>query len=109
VYVPDTAPPVKVARLREYGAEVVQGGARYADAYEAGAKHASQVGALFCHPYDQPEVCAGQGTLGRELLEQAPFPPSTPPSPQAGLSTSPSAVSPLTRSAPPALATSPTP
>ena len=71
VYVPDTAPPVKVARLREYGAEVVQGGATYADAYEAGAKHAAQVGALFCHPYDQPEVCAGQGTLGRELLEQA--------------------------------------
>lgn len=50
---------------------MVQGGARYADAYEAGAKDASQVGALFCHPYDQPEVCAGQGTLGRELLEQA--------------------------------------
>ena len=71
VYVPDTAPPVKVARLREYGAEVVQGGATYADAYEAGAKHAARVGALFCHPYDQPEVCAGQGTLGRELLEQA--------------------------------------
>ena len=38
VYVPDTAPPVKVARLREYGAEVVQGGATYADAYEAGDK-----------------------------------------------------------------------
>lgn len=71
VYVPATAPPVKVARLREYGAEVVQGGDRYLDAYEAAAKRAAQVGALFCHAYDQPEVCAGQGTLGRELLEQA--------------------------------------
>lgn len=71
VYVPTTAPPVKVARLREYGAEVVQDGDQYADAYEAAAKHAAQVGALFCHAYDQPEICAGQGTLGLELLEQA--------------------------------------
>jgi threonine dehydratase len=31
---------------------------------------AAEVGALFCHPYDQPEICAGQGTLGLELLEQ---------------------------------------
>jgi threonine dehydratase len=71
VYVPATAPPVKVARLREYGAMVVQGGDRYADAQEAAAKHAAGAGALFCHAYDQPEICAGQGTLGRELLDQA--------------------------------------
>jgi threonine dehydratase len=48
----------------------VQAGSRYADAYEAAIKHAAEVGALFCHAYDQPEVCAGQGTLGLELLEQ---------------------------------------
>jgi threonine dehydratase len=71
VYVPATAPPVKVARLREYGAAVVQGGDRYADAQEAAAKHAARAGALYCHAYDQPEICAGQGTLGRELLDQA--------------------------------------
>lgn len=71
VYVPATAPPVKVARLREYGATVVQEGDRYADAYEAAAKHAARAGALFCHAYDQPEICAGQGTLGLELLDQA--------------------------------------
>lgn len=70
VYVPATAPAVKVDRLRNYGAEVVQAGTCYADAYEAAAKHAAQAGALFCHAYDQPEVCAGQGTLGLELLEQ---------------------------------------
>jgi threonine dehydratase len=70
VYVPETAPAVKVARLQKYGAEVVQAGSRYADAYELAVKHAAEVGALFCHPYDQPEVCAGQGTLGLELLEQ---------------------------------------
>ena len=71
VYVPTTAPAVKVARLRGYGADVVQAGSKYADACEAAARHAAQAGALFCHAYDQPEVCAGQGTLGLELLEQA--------------------------------------
>jgi threonine dehydratase len=70
VYVPETAPAVKVARLREYGAEVVRSGSRYAEGYEAAVKHAADVGALFCHAYDQPEICAGQGTLGLELLEQ---------------------------------------
>jgi threonine dehydratase len=70
VYVPNTAPPVKVARLRAYGAQVVQVGNCYAEAYGAAAKHAAEAGALFCHAYDQPEVCAGQGTLGLELLAQ---------------------------------------
>jgi threonine dehydratase len=70
VYVPTTAPEVKVARLRDYGAEVVQAGTRYAGAYELAVKHAAEAGALFCHAYDQPEVCAGQGTVGLELLEQ---------------------------------------
>ena len=69
-YVPAAAPAVKVARLRDYGACVVQGGSGYADAYEAAAKHAAEAGALFCHAYDQPEICAGQGTLGLELLGQ---------------------------------------
>jgi threonine dehydratase len=71
VYVPATAPAVKVARLRAYGAEVVQAGRRYAEAYELAVKDAAKAGALFCHPYDQPDVCAGQGTAGLELLEQA--------------------------------------
>jgi threonine dehydratase len=70
VYVPLAVPEVKVARLRHYGAEVVRSGSRYAESYEEALKHAADVGALFCHPYDQPEICAGQGTLGLELLEQ---------------------------------------
>jgi threonine dehydratase len=70
VYVPETAPAVKVARLRALGADVVQIGSRYADAYDAAAKRAADTGAMFCHAYDQPEVCAGQGTLGLELLAQ---------------------------------------
>ncbi|WP_433333287.1 threonine/serine dehydratase [Spirillospora sp. CA-294931] len=70
VYVPETAPEVKVARLRSLGAVVVQTGTRYADALEAALKRSADTGALFCHAYDQPEICAGQGTLGLELLEQ---------------------------------------
>ncbi|TDB82884.1 threonine/serine dehydratase [Actinomadura sp. KC216] len=70
VYVPETAPPVKVARLRALGATVVQVGTRYAEAQDAATKRAADTGALFCHAYDLPEVCAGQGTLGAEILEQ---------------------------------------
>jgi len=70
VFVPETAPPVKVAKLRKLGADVVQVGRIYDDAYRAAAHECDQTGALFCHAYDQPEICAGQGTLGLELLEQ---------------------------------------
>lgn len=70
VHVPEAAPPVKVARLRAYGADVVQAGQRYADAAALAAAHAARTGALLCHAYDQPEVCAGQGTLGLELTQQ---------------------------------------
>ncbi|MFB4319048.1 threonine/serine dehydratase [Actinomadura sp. 21ATH] len=70
VYVPETAPPVKVAKLRALGAAVVQVGVKYADAYEAAMKRVEDTGALFCHPYDQPAMCAGAGTLALELLEQ---------------------------------------
>jgi threonine dehydratase len=70
VYLPETAPAVKVAKLRDLGASVVQAGTRYADAQDAAQADVAESGALFCHPYDQPEVCAGQGTLGSELLRQ---------------------------------------
>ncbi|MGI8334622.1 threonine/serine dehydratase [Actinomadura scrupuli] len=70
VYVPETAPQVKVRRLAALGATVVQVGSKYADAHEASLKRAAETGALLCHAYDQPEICAGQGTLGLELLEQ---------------------------------------
>jgi threonine dehydratase len=70
VFVPKTAPAVKVARLRAVGAEVVPVGTEYAEAYEAAVRRAADTGALLCHAYDQPEVVAGQGTLGLELAEQ---------------------------------------
>lgn len=70
IYVPETSPPVKVARLRALGADVVRTGNEYAEAAEAATKRAADTGALLCHAYDQPETCAGQGTLALELEEQ---------------------------------------
>jgi threonine dehydratase len=70
VFVPTTSSPTKVRRLHEYGATVVQRGTEYADAHEAAMEHVAATGALVCHAYDQPEICAGAGTLGLELLEQ---------------------------------------
>ena len=70
VFVPTTAPAVKVGRLRTLGATVVQHGAEYATAYAAAVEHAVATGAVYCHAYDQPEIAAGAGTLGLELLEQ---------------------------------------
>ncbi|MDQ4011023.1 MAG: threonine/serine dehydratase [Actinomycetota bacterium] len=70
VYVPTSAPVVKVAKLGALGATVVQVGNEYADAYDAATKRAADTTALFCHAYDQLEICAGQGTLALELLDQ---------------------------------------
>ena len=70
VFVPATSSPTKLRRLQEYGARVEVGGQEYADAYDAAMEHVGRTGAVYCHAYDQPEVCAGAGTLGLELLEQ---------------------------------------
>ena len=72
VFVPVTAPPVKVAKLTKLGARVVQAGEEYAEAYAAAAVRAAETGALFCHAYDDPDMVAGNGTLGLELLDQIP-------------------------------------
>ena len=72
VYVPVTAPPVKVAKLTKLGARVTQVGTEYADAYAAAIRQAEVTDALFCHAYDDPAMVAGNGTLGLELLEQIP-------------------------------------
>jgi threonine dehydratase len=69
VFVPHTAPAVKVARLRQLGATVHQHGAEYAEAYAASTIRGAETGALFCHAYDQPDVVAGQGTLALELSD----------------------------------------
>lgn len=70
VFVPTTSSPTKLLRLEQYGATVVAEGSEYADAFDAAMRHVSRTGAVYCHAYDQPEVCAGAGTLGLELVQQ---------------------------------------
>ena len=72
IFVPETCPPVKVERLRSYDAAVSIAGANYAEALLASQARAVQTGALVVHAYDQPEIVAGQGTIGYELARQAP-------------------------------------
>jgi threonine dehydratase len=72
VFVPETAPRVKVARLREYGADVELVGQQYAEAYDAATAFCARRGALFCHAYDQPEIAAGAGTMATEILQDLP-------------------------------------
>jgi threonine dehydratase len=72
IFVPTIASPAKLQRIREEGAEVVVGGATYAEALAASTARAEASGALVVHAYDQPEVVLGQGTVGLELREQAP-------------------------------------
>ena len=70
IFVPAVASPAKQQRIRDYGADLVVGGERYADALAASEVWAAESGALQVHAYDQIETLLGQGTLGRELEEQ---------------------------------------
>lgn len=72
IFVPQSAPAVKVARLRSLGAQVHQVGSSYAEAYAPSAAAASAPGALGVHAYDGALTLAGQGTTGREISEQVP-------------------------------------
>lgn len=72
VFVPETAPAVKVARLHAYGATVRLVGSEYAEAYAAAVGFADERGAVFCHAYDQPEIAAGAGVLAEEVLTDLP-------------------------------------
>jgi threonine dehydratase len=72
IFVPVVSSPAKVARIRSYGADLVVGGERYADALAASEAWVRDSGALPVHAFDQPETLLGQGTLGLELSGQAP-------------------------------------
>jgi threonine dehydratase len=72
IWVPTTAPPVKVARLRALGAAVVLHGAEYAEAHHGALDRAAETGAVYCHAYDHVAMAAGAGTIGLELLDQVP-------------------------------------
>ena len=72
VFMPATAPLPKVAATRTYGAEVVLTGETFDDAYEASQKWSAEHDAVYVHPFDHPDIIAGQGPLGLEILDQVP-------------------------------------
>ena len=72
VFMPETAPLPKVAATRAYGAEIVLVGQTLTDALVAAAEHGERTGSVFIHPFEHPDVIAGQGTVGLEILDQCP-------------------------------------
>ncbi|WP_329401444.1 threonine ammonia-lyase [Streptomyces melanogenes] len=72
VFMPVGAPLPKVAATREYGAEVVLHGTVVDETLAAAEAYARETGAVFIHPFDHPDIIAGQGTVGLEILEQCP-------------------------------------
>ncbi len=71
IVMPVTTPRIKVDAVRGLGGEVVLHGDTYDDAYSHARALEADQGLVFIHPFDDPEVIAGQGTIGAELLEQA--------------------------------------
>ncbi|MFD3789996.1 threonine ammonia-lyase [Streptomyces cyaneofuscatus] len=72
VFMPVGAPLPKVAATQEYGAEVRLHGQVVDETLAAAQEHAERTGAVFIHPFDHPDIIAGQGTVGLEILEQCP-------------------------------------
>jgi len=70
IVMPVTTPHIKVSAVAARGAEVVLFGDSYSDAYARAVELQRQSGATFVHPYDDPDVIAGQGTIGMEILRQ---------------------------------------
>ncbi len=72
IYLPEITPAAKADKLRAWGAEVVVEGAVWDDANEAALTRAARNGLTYIHPFSNPAVIAGQGTVGREILKQSP-------------------------------------
>ncbi|MCQ8770146.1 threonine ammonia-lyase [Streptomyces telluris] len=72
VFMPVSAPLPKIAATRSYGAGVRLCGQGLDEALSAARQHARRTGAVLVHPFDHPDVVAGQGTVGLEILEQCP-------------------------------------
>ena len=70
IVMPETTPRVKVDAVRALGGEVVLVGESYNDAYDHAMQLAEVEGLTFVHPFDDPLVIAGQGTIGMEMLRQ---------------------------------------
>lgn len=72
VYMPESTPLQKVLATKDYGADVALVGKNFDESCAAALKAQKESGALFVHPFDDPLVMAGQGTIGLELLDELP-------------------------------------
>lgn len=72
IFMPETTPPQKVQSTRDLGAEVVLTGANFDESFAAAQTDSRQSGTVFVHPFDDPLVIAGQGTIGLEILKDLP-------------------------------------
>src|SRR6187200_2893377 len=71
IVMPETTPEIKVEAVRELGAEVVLAGDSYADSAARAEALAAEQGLTLVHPFDDPLVIAGQGTIGAEIVRQS--------------------------------------
>ena len=74
IVMPTTTPPVKIDAVKARGGEVVLFGDSYSDAYDHALTLEKKLKLTFVHPFDDPDVIAGQGTIGMEILRQHPGP-----------------------------------
>ena len=74
IVMPRTTPAIKVQAVRGFGAKAVLHGDSYDEAYAQAMEWVAERGLTFIHPFDDPEVIAGQGTIGMEILRQHPQP-----------------------------------
>ncbi|MBY0472369.1 threonine ammonia-lyase [bacterium] len=72
IVMPKSAPLMKIQNTKSLGAEVVLEGDRYDEAYAHAQELAKKTGRVFIHAFEDPEVIAGQGSIGLEILEQLP-------------------------------------
>ena len=72
VFMPEGAPIVKEKATRAYGADVRFAGASVDESLVAAGEFAAETGAVLIHPFDHPDIVAGQGTVGLEILHECP-------------------------------------
>jgi threonine dehydratase len=72
IVMPRTTPSIKIDAVKSYGAEIELAGDSYSDAADHCKIRTKETGRTYIHPFDDPLVIAGQGTIGREILEQLP-------------------------------------
>lgn len=74
IVMPRTTPAIKIQAVRDRGGKIVLFGDTYDEAYQHARQLEAEKGLTFIHPYDDPDVIAGQGTIGMEILRQHPDP-----------------------------------